>query len=458
MEREALDLDRPLRRARGALEERHGAQDRAVALPRPRAVRRAPVEDEVGIDDADAARVHVAARRLADEREGRAPEQPRIGEHRVDAVLAVRALLAVVEHAHDVGARAARSARARRGSPRRRPSCRPRRGRSRACPRAAARGPPRAARCRDGRPGRPRRRARPRARRARCRGARPPRPAAHGSAPRRDRRAPPPRRSRSGRRRARARAARVPRGRTSTDQLQQAVGVALGAVGACELDGPGDPTRPRLLPARVLPAAQRDLGRSTPRASRDRRGRRRSAPDRGCATAVGDGSTPLSRRASHLVDRAAREHRAGARGDARAQLRRAATTRPRRRPAAACRPSHSRSLLAAPGWRPLRRARARARRAGGRWRAASPAARGSRLASSARARGAAALVVEPLPALPLGARDRRRQRQVGQRGAQVEAGAADDERQSRRARRSRRWRRARAACARRPSSTRVSGR
>ena len=84
-----------------ALEERHGAQHGAVALPRPRAVRRAPVEDEIGVDDADAAGMHVAARGLADEREGRAAEQARSGEHGVDAVLAVRALLAVVEDAHD---------------------------------------------------------------------------------------------------------------------------------------------------------------------------------------------------------------------------------------------------------------------------------------------------------------------------------------------------------------------
>ena len=67
-----------LRRARGALEERRRAQDRVVALPGPRAVARAAVEDEVGVDDADAARVHVAAGRLADERERRAPEQPRL--------------------------------------------------------------------------------------------------------------------------------------------------------------------------------------------------------------------------------------------------------------------------------------------------------------------------------------------------------------------------------------------
>ena len=67
---------------RRALEERHGAQDRVVALPGPRAVRRAAVEDEIGVEHADAARVHVAAGRLADEREGRPAEQPRVARAR----------------------------------------------------------------------------------------------------------------------------------------------------------------------------------------------------------------------------------------------------------------------------------------------------------------------------------------------------------------------------------------
>ncbi len=101
MERQALDHDGPLGNLRRPFEERHGAQHRVVALPGARAVRRPAVEDEIGVDDADAARMNVAARRLADERECRPPEQLRLGEHRVDAVLAVGALLAVVEHAHD---------------------------------------------------------------------------------------------------------------------------------------------------------------------------------------------------------------------------------------------------------------------------------------------------------------------------------------------------------------------
>ena len=63
------------------------------------------MEDEIGVEHADAPGVDVAARRLADEREGRPAEQARIREHRVDAVLEVRPLLAVVEHADDVGAR-----------------------------------------------------------------------------------------------------------------------------------------------------------------------------------------------------------------------------------------------------------------------------------------------------------------------------------------------------------------
>ena len=158
----------------------------------------------------------------------------------------------------------------------------------------------------------------------------------------------------------------------------------------------------------------------------------------------------LAQRA-HLLDRAAGEHRLGARRDARAQL------RPRPRddgddaPAGACRLPTA-GPAPAPGSRPARRARARARRAGGRSRAGARPRAGRGSASSASAAGPAALVVERLPARALGGGHRGRQAR-GRPARRAGRGPCRRRRAaSRRARRSRRWPRARAACARRRSS------
>src|SRR4051794_17728347 len=105
VEGEALHLDGTLRRGRRALQERHGPQESALALPRSCAVGTAAAEDEIGVEDADTARVDITSRRFADEREGRPAEQQRLRQYRVNAVVAVRPLLAVVEDAHDLGAR-----------------------------------------------------------------------------------------------------------------------------------------------------------------------------------------------------------------------------------------------------------------------------------------------------------------------------------------------------------------
>ena len=176
---------------RRALQERHGAQDALSPSHGPRAVRRAPVEHEIGVD---ARRRTPHARRSRSARRRTRTPDARAGATRparVDAVLAVRALLAVVEDAR----RRERAVRAvlEHGEDRGVAALhvgRPAADHARALERAE-RDPPRAAPCRGGRPARRRRRVRRRGPRARCRGARRRRPAARDSAPRRDRRAPP---------------------------------------------------------------------------------------------------------------------------------------------------------------------------------------------------------------------------------------------------------------------------
>ena len=161
-------------RSRRAQEERRRAQDRVVALPRPRSVTGAARERHVRVDAADAARVHVAptsARRRTrttacrSDATSAAPRAGRSGGR--DPPRGRR------RHRRP-GGRARRRARAPRGSPHRHPSCRPRRGRRRAGRRDAAGGRSTAAPCRDGRRARrPSGRARPCERPLRCRDARP---------------------------------------------------------------------------------------------------------------------------------------------------------------------------------------------------------------------------------------------------------------------------------------------
>ena len=353
---------------RRPLQERHGAQDRAVALPRPCAVRGAAVEDEIGVD----------ARRRT--RRGR------------------------------------RSPSARRRT--RRPA-----GRAGANPRA-----PRGCRSRGSAPPRGRRTRRRRRRAVRAQSSSTARIAASppfmSAAPRPITRVPsssgswssqggtvsrwPTSATASSRSPTRATSA-LPRRSTATPgSARQRASTQIGQRGLLarhardgdELErepreglrvgrqrisssrrsalrsGPsapassmdlGDPTRPGLLPAGVLAGAQRDLGGASASVAR-RRGERPICASPRMRAAVGEGSTPLSRSARTSSTRSAGEHRLGARRDARAQLRpRPRHDRDERRPPHAAAPQavalgrQARSLL-----RELER---RARRGGGRWRA-----------------------------------------------------------------------------------------
>ena len=184
---------------RRARQEARGPDDRVLALPGARSVSRPAVERDVGVHAADAARVHRARRRLADEREGRPPDEPRRGEQRPQAVQVREALLPVVEDAD--GREVVRGSVLEHGEDRRVAALHVR-GAAADHAQSLAVGPmlgPRRHRVevaheRDG----ARRRAGPCARRRRCRDAPPARPRTSGSASRRDRRASPPRPSRSG--------------------------------------------------------------------------------------------------------------------------------------------------------------------------------------------------------------------------------------------------------------------
>ena len=168
---------------------------------------------------------------------------------------------------------------------------------------------------------------------------------------------------------------------------------------ARELDGPGNPTCPRLLSPRVLPGAERDLGR--------RLGERRAPVEVARRSARGRGSARPSRTARCRSRAAPRTSStappasipASARGDARAQL----VPRPRarrRRPPAGASPRPTGGRARARGSRPARRARAPRTTRRRSFACRRAAARGSRSASSAERPGAAELVVERRPSAP----------------------------------------------------------